>query len=276
MRSRTRTLLSSSASVVLVAAVTAGYLPASTAATEDCAKVIVAAGDMNKLAETHATGRLAEAQRPDIVATVGDQQYPRGTLSSYRKRYGVTGWGRLKPKTQPVPGHHEYKTPGATGYFRYFGKPSYYAYDIGCGWRGYALNSLVDITRQAQWLRSDLAANPGVQVVASWADPRYSSGTRHGNEPTVQPFLDALVGRQGVVLNGHEHHYERFAPQGELRQFVVGTGGSSNYPFGSPAPGSEVRVTATPGVLVLTVRSGGTYAWRFVNKANQTVDSGGS
>ena len=275
MRSRTRTVLSSSASVVFVAAITAGYLPSSSAGTNDCAKVIVAAGDMNRLSETEATGRLARQMDPDIVATVGDQQYPDGTLAQYVAQYDTTAWGQMKHKTKSVPGHHEYYTPDAKGYFAYFDKPSYYAYEIGCGWRGYALNSLVGIAEQVDWLRRDLAAHPGVRVVVAWADPRYSSGTRHGGDASVQPFLDAFAGREGIVLNGHEHHYERFAARDQLRQFVVGTGGSASYPFGTPVAGSQRRITGEPGVLNLNVRSGGAYSWMFVNKAGQVLDGGG-
>ena len=261
--------------IALAAGTTAGYGTNAAATASACSKVVVAAGDMNKLPDTRATGRLAQAQHPDIVATLGDQQYPAGSLADYRNKYDKTGWGQLKPRTQPVPGHHEYQTPGARGYFAYFGKPSYYAYDIGCGWRGYAMNSLIDIAPQAAWLRRDLAAHPGLNVAASWSDPRYSSGTRHGGNPKMQPFWDALSARKGVVLNGHEHNYERFAPRGQLREFVAGTAGSASYPFGTPpAPGSQKRITQTPGVLILVVRSGGTYTWRFVNKAKVTLDTG--
>lgn len=231
---------------------------------------------MNRFTETQATGRLAQQQNPDFVATTGDQQYPDGTLEQYDAQYDTTAWGAMKYKTKPVPGHHEYYTPGAKGYFAYFDKPSFYAYDIGCGWRGYALNSLVNIAAQADWLRRDLATHPGVRIVVSWADPRYSSGTRHGSEPSVQPFLNALAGREGIVLNGHEHQYERFASRDGFRQFVVGTAGGANYPFGVPLAGSQRRITGVPGVLVLNVRSDAGYSWKFVTTSNQVLDAGGA
>jgi len=240
-----------------------------------CAKTVAAAGDMKNITTTRATGALAQRQHPDVVAVLGDQQYDNGALADYRSKYDTTGWGQLKSKTRPVPGNHEYSTPGASGYFTYFGhSPRYYAYDIGCGWRGYALNSEVDIAGQARWLRTDLAAHPSATVVAYWHKPRYSSGTTHGNDPRTQPFWDALATRHGVILNGHEHNYERFAPRGQLREFVVGTGGSATYPFGAPASGSVKRITDTPGVLRLTLQSGGGYIWAFLNRAGAAIDTG--
>ncbi len=246
----------------------------STAAAVTCPRKLVAAGDMNHQPDTRATGSLARAQHPNLVLTLGDQQYPDGSLADYQRVYDTTPWGRLKPKTRPVPGHHEYMTPGASGYFAYFGRPSYYAYSIGCGWRGYALNSLIAVAPQVSWLTSDLAAHKGQRVVVSFSDPRYSSGTKHGGEPLMQPFWDALAGRKGVILNGHEHNYERFAAINRLREFVVGTGGSATYPFGPPASGSLKRITGHPGVLVLSLRSGGGYSWRFLAVGGAVLDSG--
>ena len=236
-------------------------------------KVLVAAGDMNERKHVQATGQLAKAAGPDLALTLGDQQYPSGSLSDYRKKYGTTAWADLKPITRPVPGHHEYDTPGAAGYLAYFGVEPWYAYPIGLGWRGYALNSHVRIEEQARWLRSDLAAHPHARVVASWSDPRWSSGTRHGNEADMQPFLDALQGRRGIVLNGHEHHYERFAVRDGLRQFVVGTAGWANYPFGRPVQGSLVRITGVPGLLVLRLRRDA-YTWAFQDMSGRTRDAG--
>ena len=232
--------------------------PAASQAAAGCRTVAVAAGDIvNDVAVADRTGRVAERQSPDLVLVLGDNQYPSGSLSDYRTKYDRTAWGRLKPRTRPVPGNHEYRTRGAAGYFAYFGRPSTYAYDAGCGWRGYALNSEVDIAAQAVWLRRDLARHPGARVLATWHRPRYSSGSDHGSDRRVQPFWDALRGRRGVVLNGHEHNYERFAPVGQVREFVVGTGGATHYGFGRPVAGSQRRVGGVSGVLRLDLRPHG-------------------
>lgn len=257
-------------------AVILGVLAPSTPspAASACSVTVVAAGDMIGQSATRDTGSLATAQRPDVVATLGDEQYPSGSLADYRRAYDSTGWGRLKPKTRPVPGNHDYDTPRAGGYFAYFSPPAaYYSYDLGCGWRAYALNSEISVAAQSTWLRQDLAAHPGTRVLAYWHRPRYSSGTEHGSDASYQPWWDALRGRQAVVLNGHEHNYERFAEKGGIREFVAGTGGSASYPFGSPLPGSEVRITKTPGILRLDLGSG--YRWRFVTRTG-VKDSGRS
>jgi hypothetical protein len=241
-----------------------------------CNVVIVAAGDIvNDVATANRTGRVAALQSPRAVLVLGDNQYPDGALADYRNKYDHTSWGRLKPLTRPVPGNHEYRTRAAAGYFRYFSPPGpYYAFDPGCGWRAYALNSEIELDAQIGWLRADLAEHPTSPVVAYWHRPRWSSGSEHGSDSSTQPLWNALEQRTGVVLNGHEHNYERFAPQGRLRQFVVGTGGSSTYPFDAPVQGSQRRIAHTPGVLRLELQSHGAYRWQFLNAAGETQDQG--
>jgi hypothetical protein len=238
-------------------------------------RTVVAAGDMDGTTGPEMTGRLAVRLHPDLVATLGDEQYPAGAFAAFRLHYAPTGWGRLRAKTRPVPGNHEYETPGATGYFTYFDHPPrYYAYDIGCGWRGYALNSEVDLATESSWLRRDLAAHPHAQALAYWHQPLLSSGVVHGGNPAMTALWNPFEGRPTIVLNGHEHNYERFAPRNDVREFVVGTGGSASYPFGpSPAAGSAKRITNTPGVLLLQLRPG-SYTWSFRDTRNKTLDSG--
>lgn len=130
------------------------------------------------------------------------------------------------------------------------------------------------MAEQTAWLRRDLAAHPDVAVLAFWHKPRWSSGARHGNDASVQPLWDALTGRAGVVLNGHEHNYERFAPVGRVREFVAGTGGSSTYPFGSAERGSQKRIAQTPGVLRLELRPGSSYTWAFLTADGRVLDTG--
>lgn len=138
---------------------------------------------------------------------------------------------------------------------------------------------------QEQWLRSDLAAHPNACTVAYWHHPRFSSGTSHGSSTTVQPLWQALYDNNAdLVLSGHEHNYERFAPltpSGQLdaargiREFVVGTGGRSHYTFGTPITGSEVRNSDTYGVLQLTLHANG-YDWNFLPEAGKTFSDSGS
>lgn len=248
--------------------------PQRTAAS--CRTVVVAAGDIVDDVEiADQTGRIAAAQEPDQVLLLGDNQYPSGALKAYQEEYDHTSWGRLKAITNPVPGNHEYRTRGAAGYFAYFNQPPpYYAYDAGCGWRAYALNSEIAVEPQVSWLRRDLAAHPDAAVLAYWHRPRWSSGTEHGSELDVQPFWTALAGRTGMVLNGHEHNYERFAPVGRIREFVAGTGGSTTYDFGAPAPGSQWRLAHTPGVLRLDLQPDAAYRWAFLDAAGATRDRG--
>jgi len=136
---------------------------------------------------------------------------------------------------------------------------------------------------QETWLRADLAANPRSCTLAYWHHPRYSSG-EHGNQTSMTPLYQTLYdGGADVALTGHDHTYERFAPQDAsgvldqqrgVRQFVVGSGGKNHYSFSTPQPNSEVRNSDTFGVLKLTLHAS-SYDWQFVPEPGRTfTDSG--
>ena len=255
--------------------------------------VVVAAGDIappgTGWGHRETSDRIL-AIDPNVVLPLGDNQYPSGTLSDFRRYYGLT-WGRFKRKTRPTPGNHDYETAGAAGYFAYFGrlaKPkgrSYYSFDLGA-WHLISLDSNVDVqagSRQDRWLRADLAATAKRCILAYWHHPRFTSGAYQGDNPWVGPLWNALyTARADVVLGGHEHNYERFArqnpagratPQG-IRQFVVGTGGAYLIGFAAPKANSQVRRSDTWGVLVLVLHRR-SYEWRFVSEDGDVVDRGG-
>jgi hypothetical protein len=195
-----------------------------------------------------------------------------------------------------VPGNHEYQTRGAAGYFAYFGDAAgdpakgYYSFDLGA-WRLVALNSNCGAiggchagSPQEQWLRHDLRTRPARCTLAYWHHPRFSSGKTHGNNAEMQPIWQALqdYGAE-IVLSGHEHNYERFAPQtaagdagdAGVVQFVVGTGGRGHYGFSAHKPNSLVRNSDTLGVLKLTLGTAG-YAWEFIAEAGRTFTDTGT
>jgi hypothetical protein len=265
--------------------------------------VIAAAGDIacassdptDFQCHQQATSDLLVSRPFDAVFDLGDEQYVSGQLSAYELYYGPT-WGRVKAITYPVPGNHDYETVGASGYYAYFGSaagdPSkgYYSFDIG-SWHVIALNSNCSMIGGCQpgsaeetWLRRDLASDRARCTLAYWHHPRFSSGIVHGSQAAVRPLWRALDDyRADVVLSGHEHNYERFAPQtaegrvdpgSGIREFVVGTGGASHYPLGPPIPNSEVRNDTTFGVLQLTLHPAG-YEWRFLpEEGGAFTDSG--
>jgi hypothetical protein len=227
-------------------------------------------GDGTGSCRDKATSDLIAANLPDRVLTLGDQQYDTGTLSAFQSYYDST-WGRFRDRTSPAPGNHD---PYSSGYSTYFGARAparHYAFNLG-SWRLYSLDSNNPDTAEVNWLKSDLAANPRDCVLAYWHHARFSSGSNHGNDIRVRPLWQALYDAGAdVVLSGHEHNYERFAPQDAdgapdaargLREFVVGTGGKNLYPIGSPKPNSEARNSSTYGVLELTLQAGG-YQWKF-------------
>ena len=260
--------------------------------------VILAAGDIAKCnrEEDALTGYLLDIN-PGIVLGIGDNAYEAGSLQEFNDCYGPT-WGRHLDRIYPVPGNHEYLTGGAAGYYTYFGDRAtplepgcrkecggYYSFNYA-GWHIVALNSEIPSdpgTPQEQWLRADLAANPAVCTLAFWHKPRYSSGRHMGG--TGQGLWNALYDYGAdIVLSGHDHDYERFAPQdggGKLdnergiRQFVVGTGGDALRDYRFIQPNSEVRNSDTWGIIKFTLRPDG-YDWEFLPIPGQTWTDKGS
>ena len=259
--------------------------PSATLAAGDA--VFVGAGDISTCDNNNdeLTAQLLDTI-PGTVFTTGDNAYDSGSYAQYINCYDPT-WGRHRDRTKPVPGNHEYVTAGAAGYFQYFNNiPSYYAYNLG-SWRIYALNSEIDVSAsgpEVTWLQADLAANPTQCVLAYWHEPRWSSGSTHGSSSLFQTLWRILYESGAeLVLNGHEHNYERFAPMNAtgqadpqgMREIVVGTGGRNHYPFGAILPTSEVHDASTYGVLKLTLHATG-YDWQFIPVAGSTFTDSGS
>lgn len=301
-----RTALVSLASLALVASGCTGGIPESrpevlgTFETAPLREVggplVVAVGDIacpptwQTTATTcrqRATARLAQRFEPRLVLALGDEQYESGRLSSYRTSYGAA-WGALRPRTRPVPGNHEYRTTGASGYYGYFrgrqpGPPGYHAFDIG-SWRIYALNSncdAVDCAAENRWLDRNMSRNPRRCSAITMHHPRYSSG-EHGSNTSVEPFWrTALRHHTDLALAGHDHDYERFRPMNAtggttpsgITSFVSGAGGKSLYVFTTRLPGSVARFDDTFGVLALRLGHG-RYAWEYRTITGKVVDSG--
>ena len=279
--------------ILFALAVSASSLQVLIATTAASDPVITAAGDIANEGEPGApqrrTARLVLSIDPTAALTLGDNQYLDGELADFMASYDPT-WGRFKNITRPVPGNHDYHTAGADGYFDYFGQRAhrgnggYYSFDLG-SWHLVAVNSgpgsISD--EQLDWIRQDLLRSDATCELAYWHHPRWSSGTNHGSDEDMAGLWQVLY-EQGVdvVLNGHEHNYERFAPlspSGDrepstgIREFVVGTGGAGSYPFGDPIPGSQRRLTDVFGVLRMTLHNDG-YAWDFVRANGRVSDHG--
>jgi hypothetical protein len=292
-RPRRAIVIAVAAAVLAVAAIVSFYVgrPAQAASV-----VMVGAGDIANCstATDEATAKLLDGIS-GTVFTLGDNAYNSGTSTEFANCYKPT-WGRHIARTKPSVGNHEYLTSGASGYFGYFGTAAgesgkgYYSYDLG-DWHVIVLNSncskvtCATGSPQEQWLRTDLAAHPNKCTMAYFHAPLYSSGSEHGNSTYVRPFWKALYAADAdVVITGHDHDYERFAPQDPygafdsargIREFVVGTGGTYLRPFGTIKPNSISRNSLTHGVLKLTLHATG-YDWKFVPVAGKTFTDSGS
>lgn len=255
--------------------------------------VLVGAGDIaNSSTGDTATAALLD-NIPGTVFTAGDNAYPNGTLAEYNTYYEPT-WGRHKARTKPSPGNHEYNTPGAAGYFAYFGELAgpanrgYYSYDLG-NWHVVSLNTEINMaagSAQETWLRSDLAASTKPCTLAYWHKPLFTSSVNHAGTLATRPLFQALYDHDAeVVVAGHNHNYERFAPMNPdgtldmtegIRSFVAGMGGASHYGFNAtPSPNSEVRNGTVYGVLKFTLHTN-SYDWQFVPVAGQTFTDNGT
>jgi chitodextrinase len=266
-------------------------IPGSTAAcggtTSD--PVVTAAGDIcGSPTDCAPTETLLESINPTRVLTLGDNAYPDGSSSDYASNYDPN-WGKQLAKTNPAPGNHDYHTSGAAGYFGYFGSRApaeYYSFNLGT-WHLISLNGEIDHSAgsaQESWLKNDLAGHPGQCTLAYWHEPRFSSGSVHGSDSSFDPFWrDLYSAGADIVLNGHDHEYERFAPQTPdavadpkgIREFVVGTGGDSLYSFSTPVANSVIRNNTSFGVLKLTLHAS-SYDWQFVPVAGATFTDSGS
>jgi len=271
--------------------------PAAPAAQEEAA-VLVGAGDIANCEITAGSGARGTANLLDSISgtvfTVGDHAYPSGTTKQFQDCYDQT-WGRHKARTRPAPGNHDYLTARGKAYYDYFGdsagpeRRGYYSYDLGA-WHIIVLNSYIDADRgsqQGQWLRKDLEEHKTTCTLAYWHLPVFSSGP-HGSEPqTIAHMVDAwrilYDAHADIVLSGHDHDYERFAPQDPkgkpdpkgIREFVVGTGGGGLYEFRRTLPNSEVRSNRSYGVLKLTLRAMD-YSWEFVPSAGEPFHDTGT
>ena len=247
-----------------------------------------------------ATSDLLVARDHDAVLVPGDLQYEKGEAAAFAASYHPS-WGRVRDRTRPVPGNHEYGVRAAADYFDYFNGPGmndgpagprgrgWYAFDLG-PWRLISLNSSCeaaggceDGSPQHEWLERELRLRGRPCTVAQLHHPLYTSG-KHGPREEVRPLIRALhAGGVDVLLTGHEHDYERFAPQNAagafdpagMRAFVVGMGGKDRRGFLTPAPNSEVRESETFGVLELRLRPTG-YDWTFLPEAGATFSDSGS
>ena len=258
--------------------------------------VLVGAGDIAScgLDGDEATARLLDTI-PGTVFTAGDNAYDNGSAQDFAECYSPS-WGRHRDRTRPAAGNHDWLTDNARGYRDYFGPnglnsdgDTWYSYDLGA-WHVVVLDSSCSnvggCTRdsdQGRWLEADLAASDALCTLAIWHHPRFSSGDEHGNDPAVDPFWRSLYeAGADVIVSGHDHDYERFAPQDPngvedrergIRQFVAGTGGAAIRGFDAPQPNSELRVAVSPGVLKLTLHERA-YDWAWLPTASTVSDLG--
>jgi acid phosphatase type 7 len=260
---------------------------------------LIGAGDIcvtGSLADAQATAALIAARPNDIVFTAGDNSNETGSATQYSDCFGKS-WGAFKGRTHPVPGNHDYMTSGAGPYYSYFGAAAgpagkgYYSYDLANNWHVVALNAICSEvggcgagSPQETFLRADLAANAGKHIVAIWHIPAFSSGGEHGNNETYTDWWrDLYAAHAEIVINGHDHDYERFtlqSPSGQadlngIREFVVGTGGAGQREFGTIRANSKVRNTGALGVLELTLGAR-SYSWRFIPVAGTTFSDSGT
>jgi acid phosphatase type 7 len=293
MKARTIQAWWACAIVLTVAALSGAAQQPSPAASTEEAPVVLAAGDIARctiLGGAMATSRLLD-RMPGTILTLGDNAYESGAPQEFEKCYTPT-WGRHLERTRPAPGNHDYLTRNAAGYFGYFGERAgppglgYYSFDLGT-WHIISLNSAIALGRrspQGKWLADDLQTRSTDCVLAYFHIPAFSSGP-HGSDLDVRDLWRQLAeAGADVVLSGHDHHYERFAPldaKGRpdpvngVRQFVVGTGGGGVYALKGVAPHSEVRDNSTYGVLKLVLLPG-RYEWTFVPVDGQSFTDAGT
>lgn len=249
------------------------------------------------------TAKLIQKFPQATVFAAGDDAYRNGTSAEFNGCYDKT-WGPFKERTRPAPGNHDYgiylipPRNDLKPYFAYFGANAgpadrgYYSYDLG-GWHIVSLNSMAGrrgaprMADQVEWLKKDLDHTGKKCILAYWHHPLLSSGSEHGDDPNdpgrlMTPLWDVLLQHKAdVILNGHDHHYERFARQDSahkptpdgIREILVGTGGGSGRGLGKIKANSQVRLAHTYGVLLMTLHPNG-YEWHFIDASGRVRDRG--
>jgi hypothetical protein len=273
---------------------------------DDGDALLIGAGDIAECGEqlTHAqeTAALIDLFPSATVFAAGDDAYTNGTTSQFHDCYGAS-WGGFKERTRPAPGNHDYgiyrfpKRNNAEPYFDYFGTNAgprglgYYSYDLG-SWHVVSLNSMAGqkgaptMADQVKWLKNDLDNSKQPCILAYWHHPLFSSGDQHGdqaNDPGrfMTPLWDVLFDyKADVILNGHDHHYERFALQDAkktptstgIREIIVGTGGGEDRGIGTVKANSDMRLNHLYGVLLMTLHKS-SYEWHFIKTDGTVPDS---
>ena len=269
--------------------------PSATGITGDVV-TLIAAGDIGRCDSRHDndTGRLA-ASLPGVVATLGDTAYPDGTTQQLEDCFGGS-WGAVKDRIRfAVTGNHDTHTDNGEPLKAYMGSAAsrdghtWFSEDLGawhvivldgnCGLVGRACGSG---SEQTKWLKQDLAASTARCTVALLHQPRFSSG-QHGNDGGVRPLWDALYAAGAdLVLDGHDHDYERFAPQDPdgsadptrgITEIVAGTGGAELTSFKDARPNSLVRIHDAYGVVELTLLAD-SWSFRFLDVDGTVRDQG--
>jgi len=265
--------------------------PAATITPNPLPAILVGAGDIS-VCDRDADDQTSEllASIPGEIFTLGDNSNEKGTMQQFAECFDYS-WGRYMDRLHPVPGNHDYSYNNGASYFDYFGSiageygKGYYSYDVGA-WHIIAINSMTDVeqgSEQLNWLSTDLATHPSQCTLAYWHHSRWSSGGM-GNSDYMAPVMQTLYDYGAdVVLSGHNHNYERFAPQNPdgvvdyasgIREFVVGTGGATLLGFNEVLENSEVRDSSSFGVLKLQLYSDW-YSWEFLPvNGNGFHDSG--
>jgi hypothetical protein len=250
--------------------------------------ILVGAGDIGLCGSpgTIATGLLVEATLGEVFLA-GDIAYPNGSAQAFRDCF-LRHWGQVSDRWHPVPGNHEYESASASPYFDFFGEAAgppglgYYSFVAG-EWLVLMLNSNIDTgpsSPQYQFVRNSVQGRPFRCQMAMWHHPLFSSGP-NGPHPHMRPIFDLLVqNRFDVVVNAHDHIYERFSRQDAggrqdengVRQFVVGTGGAELTRAVRATPNSGI-VVARFGVMRFTLRPD-SYDWEFLETTGSLGDNG--
>jgi hypothetical protein len=245
--------------------------------------VVAAAGDVAGQNDYRTgaarTAELISSAAPRKVLALGDLAYKEGSVAEFADYYDPT-WGSLKSITAPTPGNHEYASDGK-GYLDYFGVAHNYAIDL-CGWHIVSVDQYANMSKAVAFIEDEGRSAGKAPLLVFWHEPRFSSGTEHGSNPKLQPLWEAAVAAGAeIVLNGHDHNYERFEPldargepgSGGTVEFVSGNGGHDLRGIGDRKAHSAAVLAGTPGILFLTLRAD-SYDWSYRDIENRIGDTG--
>ena len=213
----------------------------------------------------------------DFVAMVGDNLYGSERPQDFTKKFEIPYRPLLETgvKFYGALGNHDAREQRFYKLFNMDGK-LYYSIKPKADVRFFFLESTYPVPEQIQWVENELKNSDSNWKIAVFHHPLYSSGEAHGSDLRLREVLEPLFVKYNVsvVLNGHDHFYERVKPQKGIQYFVVGSGGKLRSGNIDRNSGITAKGFDTDLAFMAAEIDGDQMYFNAISRSGQIVDSG--